>query len=172
MSSKSGYWNPYVVGFAMGLTLLASFFLTGRGIGASGAMKRLSGVVLHSIDPTFAEENKNTGKYFKNPKRSPLNHWLFFLFIGAGVGGLIGVLTGKRFKIETIRGPRITKESRWVLAIFGGILSGFAAQIGRGCMSGQVLTGGSQLALGSWVFMIAVFISAYGLAYFVRKEWI
>ena len=34
------------------------------------------------------------------------------------------------------------------------------------------MTGGAQLALGSWVFMFAVFGGAYALAYFVRKEWI
>jgi hypothetical protein len=28
------------------------------------------------------------------------------------------------------------------------------------------------LALGSWIFMFAVFGGAYGLAYFLRKEWI
>ena len=37
---------------------------------------------------------------------------------------------------------------------------------------GQALTGGSMLNVGSLVFMLAVFAGAYGLAYFVRKEWL
>ena len=81
-------------------------------------------------------------------------------------------MTGRRFKVETIFGPRFTREDRWVLAFAGGLLSGFAAQIARGCTSGQAVTGGAQLALGSWVFMFSVFAGAYGLAWFVRKEWI
>ncbi|HPB95372.1 MAG TPA: YeeE/YedE thiosulfate transporter family protein, partial [Polyangiaceae bacterium] len=56
--------------------------------------------------------------------------------------------------------------------VIGGIISGIAAQVARGCTSGQALTGGAQLALGSWIFMFAVFGGAYGLAYFVRKQWI
>jgi uncharacterized protein len=71
-----------------------------------------------------------------------------------------------------VHGPRIGNSGRLVLAFAGGALSGVAAQIARGCTSGQALTGGAQLALGSWVFMFAVFGGAYGLAWFVRKEWI
>ena len=54
-----------------------------------------------------------------------------------------------------------------------GILDTYlGAQIARGCTSGQALTGGAQLALGSWVFMFSVFAGAYALAYFVRRQWI
>jgi len=88
------------------------------------------------------------------------------------VGGGIGALTARRFRLETVRGPRISRENRWVLALAGGAISGFAAQLARGCTSGQAVTGGAQLAAGSWVFMFAVFAGAYGLAWFLRKEWI
>jgi hypothetical protein len=33
------YMNPYLAGLMLGVVLLASFYLTGRGLGASGAMK-------------------------------------------------------------------------------------------------------------------------------------
>jgi hypothetical protein len=85
---------------------------------------------------------------------------------------LLGALSAKRVKFETIHGPRIGRDMRWVFALIGGIISGIAAQVARGCTSGQALTGGAQLALGSWIFMFAVFGGAYGLAYFVRKQWI
>ena len=49
---------------------------------------------------------------------------------------------------------------------------GIGAKLARGCTSGQALTGGALLNLGSWVFMLCVFAGAYALAYFVRKEWI
>jgi uncharacterized membrane protein YedE/YeeE len=59
-----------------------------------------------------------------------------------------------------------------MLAFLGGAIAGFGAKIAKGCTSGQALTGGSMLNVGSLVFMVAVFAAAYGLAYFVRKEWI
>ena len=166
------FWNPYLAGIAIGLVLILSFFLTGRGLGSSGAFKRLSASALHQIAPTWTEDNASTGKYFQDPQKSPFSSWIVFLVLGTAIGGSIGVITSKRFTFETIHGPRTDKPTRWILAAFGGVLSGIAAQIARGCTSGQAITGGGQLALGSWVFMLSMFAGAYGLAYLVRKQWI
>jgi hypothetical protein len=171
MTNPKPYWNPYVAGVALGLVTLASFVVTGRGLGASGAYKHVEAAILHQADPTWAEENAHIGPLFQ-PGRSVLDDWIVFVVIGTAVGGAIGSLTGRRFKVEVIAGPRISTANRLVLAVVGGLLSGFAAQLARGCTSGQAVTGGSQLALGSWVFMFAVFGGAYALAWFVRKEWI
>lgn len=166
----SRYWNPYLAGVALGLVLLASFVLTGRGLGASGAASRLGAAALHAVNPTWAEENKLYADTFGD--RSPLSTWIVFLAAGVVLGGAAGALSARRFRVEVIHGPRIAPAPRLALALLGGILSGVAAQIARGCTSGQAVTGGAQLALGSWVFMFAVFGGAYGLAYFVRKQWI
>ncbi|MFH1812490.1 MAG: YeeE/YedE thiosulfate transporter family protein [Pseudomonadota bacterium] len=165
------YWNPYVAGIALGLVLLASFVVTGKGLGASGAVKHIDAAVLHAANPTWAEENANIKGYFA-PDHGPLSDWIVFLALGVAIGGLTGSISARRFKVETVRGPRIQGDLRWLLALAGGVLSGVAAQIARGCTSGQALSGGAQLALGSWVFMFAVFGGAYAVAYFVRKEWI
>jgi uncharacterized protein len=165
------YWNPYVAGIALGLVLLASFVITGKGLGSSGAVNRTVGAMLHSVDPTWAEDHKLIGSFF-GPGQSALDSWIVYLVIGVLIGGAIGAVTARRFKVENVHGPRIGGSGRLVLAFAGGALSAFAAQIARGCTSGQALTGGAQLALGSWVFMFAVFGGAYGLAWFVRKEWI
>jgi uncharacterized membrane protein YedE/YeeE len=172
VNDAKGYWNPYVAGFALGLVLLASFVLTGRGLGASGTFKHLAAVIAHHADPTWAEENRAIGGYFADPRRNPLDTWIVWLSLGTALGGAAAVLTARRFKVETVRGPRATREGRWVLAIAGGVLAGVGAAIARGCTSGQALTGGAELALGSWIFMFSVFGGAYALAWFVRKQWI
>lgn len=164
-------WNPYLAGVALGLVLLGSFVITGKGLGGSGAVKRVAASVLHSASPTWAEENKLIGKYFGATK-TPLDDWIVFLSIGTLLGGFIAALTGRRFAPETIRGPRIGRHPRMVLALAGGILAGVGCQIARGCASGQILTGGSQLALGSWVVMFGFFGAAFGAAFFVRRQWI
>jgi len=171
MTVKKPFWNPYAAGIGLGLVLLLSFIVTGRGLGASGAMKRVQAAVVHKIDPTYAEQNPNIGSYF-GPERGPLDAWIVFLAIGVVLGGFAGALSAGRIRIETIHGPSFNRESRWILAVLGGVISGFAAQMARGCTSGQALTGGAQLALGSWVFMFAVFGGAYALAWFVRRQWI
>jgi uncharacterized protein len=171
MSNPKPFWNPYSAGVALGLVVLGSFVLTGRGLGASGAFKHAEAAVIHQVDPTWAEENQHIGPLFR-PGRSVLNDWIVFLAVGVAVGGAIGAWTGRRFQVEVVMGPRISRESRLALATLGGVLSGFAAQLARGCTSGQAITGGAQLALGSWVFMFSVFGGAYALAWFVRRQWI
>ncbi len=140
-------------------------------VGASGAFKHVEAAVIHRVDPTWAEENPNLGPLFR-PGRSVLDDWIVFLVVGVAVGGAIGAWTGGRFKAEVVAGPRTSRESRLALAAFGGFLSGIAAQLARGCTSGQAVTGGAQLALGSWVFMFSVFAGAYALAWFVRRLWL
>jgi hypothetical protein len=164
-------WNPYVAGIALGCVLLTSFVITGKGLGASGAVNRVVGTALHAMSPTWAEDNKLIGSFFV-PGVSPLDSWIVYLAVGVLLGGALAVVTGRRFRFETVHGPRVGSATRLVLAFIGGALSGVAAQVARGCTSGQALTGGAQLALGSWVFMFAVFGAAYGLAWFLRKQWI
>jgi uncharacterized membrane protein YedE/YeeE len=57
------------------------------------------------------------------------------------------------------------------MAFIGGALMGFGARYARGCTSGQALSGGAVLSVGSWAFMFAVFGGAYALAYLLRKFW-
>jgi uncharacterized membrane protein YedE/YeeE len=171
VKTEKPFWNPYVAGIALGLVLLASFALTGRGLGASGTFKHLGAVVAHAADPTWAEENGNIGAFF-SPGRSSLNDWIVWLSVGAALGGALSAFAAGRFKVETLRGPRANREHRWIAAVAGGALAGFGAQIARGCTSGQALTGGAQLSLGSWIFMFSVFGGAYAVAWFARRLWI
>jgi len=172
MKTPRPLWNPYAAGVALGLVLLASFVLTGRGLGASGAYKHVEAAVLHAANPTWTEENANVAAFFSEPRRSSLDDWIVWLTLGSALGGAVAVFTGRRFKVETVYGPRSSLEVRFALAVLGGVLSGFAAQLARGCTSGQGLTGGAQLSVGSWVFLFSVFGGAYGLAWFVRRQWI
>ncbi|MBI3578604.1 MAG: YeeE/YedE family protein, partial [Ignavibacteriales bacterium] len=91
--------------------------------------------------------------------------------IGMIVGGLISGALAGRVKRVVDRGPNATERTRFMYALFGGALMGFGSKLARGCTSGQALTGGAVLSVGSWVFMLAVFAGAYAAAYFVRRQW-
>jgi uncharacterized membrane protein YedE/YeeE len=103
---------------------------------------------------------------------APLQSWTLFLLIGAFLGALASAVQGHRVKWSVEHGPRIGASTRLVLALAGGFVAAFGAKIAKGCTSGQALTGGSILNVGSLVFMLAVFAGAYALAWFVRKEWL
>ena len=48
------------------------------------------------------------------------------------------------------------------------MLMAIGAAFARGCTSGQALTGGALLNLGSWAFMLCVFGGAYAVAWLFR----
>ena len=165
------YSSPYIMGVFLGLILLASFFVTGQGLGASGAFQRTIVAVEKAISPDHVNNNEYLAQY-GGGKENPLANYLIFQIIGVFVGGIIsGVMSG-RFRSEINHGPQITDRQRWLFAVIGGALFGFGSKLARGCTSGVALTGGAALSLGSWVTMLAIFAGAYATAYFVRRLWI
>ncbi|MFH1115518.1 MAG: YeeE/YedE thiosulfate transporter family protein [Pseudomonadota bacterium] len=166
-----GFWNPYVAGVALGLVLLMSFYLMGTGLGASGAVARTAAVVAHGIAPDAVEQNGYFKSFFKPGKKHPFMNGIVFMVLGAFLGGIVAVLSARRFKPEVGRGPTASVGLRLSLAFGGGVLGGVGTRFALGCTSGQALSGGATMAVGSWVFMMAVFATAFGAAYFVRREW-
>ena len=165
------YSNPYAAGFGLGLVLLAAFVIMGRGLGASGAFSSLIAATVNAVAPQHAAGNRFYAEYLGGGNQSPLLDWLVFEVIGVFAGGLIsGALAGRIAKsIE--RGPSISKKWRIIFAFIGGALMGIGAKLARGCTSGQALTGGAMLNVGSWAFMMMVFAGAYASAWFMRRQW-
>ena len=171
-NSETKYMNPYLAGFLLGLTLLATIYVTGRGLGASGAMK--SGIVsiVNSVAPEHAANSEYFIDYNQTHEGSPLKSWLFFEVLGVLLGGFVSGLIMGRLRFQTDHGPRIGSKTRLIMAIIGGILFGIGSQFGRGCTSGAALSGMAVLSLGGFITMAAIFGSGYVFAYFFRKLWI
>lgn len=169
--SPKPYWNPYWAGFGLGLVLLASFVLMGRGLGASGAFTTALATVVHKVAPAHSANNAFYAEYLGDGSRSPLKDWLVFEVLGVFAGGFLSGALANRLKIGIEKGPRISTRWRLIFAFIGGALMGIGAKIALGCTSGQALTGGALLNVGSWAFMWCVFGGAYALAYPFRKQW-
>lgn len=171
ITHKTKYMNPYLAGLFLGLVLLGAFYLTGRGLGASGAMKSVVVTTVESISPDKAETSGFYSKYVSDGE-SPMKSWLVFQVLGVLVGGFLsGALSG-RLKITNEHSPNITSRKRLVMATAGGILFGFGSQLGRGCTSGAALSGMATLSVAGFVTMAAIFGTAFLFAYFFRKNWI
>ncbi|MDK9698931.1 MAG: YeeE/YedE family protein [bacterium] len=165
------YSNPYLAGIGLGLVLLAAFVVMGRGLGASGAFSSLVAMGVQSTVPTHATTNEFYAEYLADTSKSPLKDWLVFEVLGVFVGGFLSGMLAHRVNVTTERGPRISVTGRLAFAFLGGALMGFGAKLARGCTSGQALTGGALLNVGSWAFMMMVFGGAYAVAYFIRRQW-
>ena len=169
-SASQPFLNPYLAGFLLGLVLLATYAVTGRGLGATAGFAAIATWLASFAGPAHLESSIVHMKYWNDG--APLLNWTLFLLGGAFVGAAISGWQANRFSFSIERGPRVTDRQRLLLAFAGGFVSAFGAKLAKGCTSGQALTGSSILNVGSLVFMGAVFAAAYGLAYFVRKEWL
>jgi uncharacterized membrane protein YedE/YeeE len=164
------YWNPYVAGFVLGLVLLATYLVAGRGLGASGAFSALVATVANAVSPAAAQANPVHARYLEGG--APLLDFLPLLVLGTFVGGWIGAKSAGRLRFGLDRGPSIGAAPRLALAFGGGALVAVGAKIALGCTSGQALSGAAVLNAGSLAFMLAVFAAGYAVAYFVRREWL
>jgi uncharacterized membrane protein YedE/YeeE len=169
-SGARPYWNPYMAGVLLGLTLLATFVVAGQGLGASAFPKRTLALAANTVAPEWTAANPQLGSYVAD-RANPLRNWLVVEVVGVFLGGFIGAVSAGRFKSTVEKGPRITVRGRMIYAFAGGAIMGFAAALARGCTSGQALSGGATLATGSWLFMLMVFAGGYAVAYFVRRQW-
>lgn len=170
VSPPDPYWSPYVAGFALGLVLLATYLVAGRGLGATGAFSALVATIANAVAPEAAQANPVHARYLEGG--APLLEFLPLLVLGTFVGGWIGARTAGRARLGIDRGPSIGATPRMVLAFAGGSIVAVGAKIALGCTSGQALSGAAILNAGSLVFMLAVFAAGYAVAFVIRREWL
>jgi uncharacterized membrane protein YedE/YeeE len=166
------FMNPYFAGFLLGLVLLTTIYVTGRGLGASGGTKSVVTSLVKNVTP----EHYSTTKYYQQGEAehhgNPLKNWLLFEIIGVFIGAFISGVISDRVGLKLEKGPGVGNKTRIIAAIIGGLLFGLGSQFGRGCTSGSALSGMAVMSFGGIITMLAIFGSAYMLAYFFRKLWI
>lgn len=172
IDNQSKYINPYLGGVLLGLLILLTIYITGRGLGASGAIKSAVVSTSNTIAPSATQANAYMGQ-FVSDDHSPMYTWLVFESLGVLLGGLLsGLIFGRVGKFRTDHGPKITAKKRWLLALLGGALFGIGSQFGRGCTSGAALSGSATFAFGGVIVLFGIFGTGYVIAYFFRKLWI
>jgi uncharacterized membrane protein YedE/YeeE len=156
----------------LGIVLLAANFVSGRGLGASGAIKSTVVTAVTAIVPSSTESSGFVKEFSESHKGNPMKTWLVFEMMGVLVGGFLSGAFAGRLKFKVEHSPQITSRKRLLLALGGGVLFGFGSQLGRGCTSGSALSGMAVLSLGGFITMMAIFGTAFALAYLFRKNWI
>jgi len=164
------YANPYLAGTLLGLVLFLSFYTTGGGLGASAALSHIQTGVLDWFAPAHVDRTAYFAE-LAGGSRNPWDYSGIYILVGALVGGLVSGLINRRVKLELRKGPNISTPTRVVFALLGGAIMGYGARLARGCTSGQALSGGAVLSVGSWAFALSIFASAYAVAWFARRLW-
>jgi uncharacterized protein len=159
------YWSPYIAGVSLGLTLLVTFYVAGRGLGASGAITLVTAQSTYSL--VFISRLKYFEQYITPLK--PLINWNLFLLVGVFLGALASSLLSGNFKMVLDKSEAISVRTRVLTSLGGGMLIGFASRLARGCTSGVALTGGAELAVSGWIFVISMFAAGFIAVSFLKS---
>ena len=153
-----------VAGVMVGLLLILATALV-KPLGVSTQYVVTDGVILHSAAPALAESNEYLSKYGDKDDWGIGYGWM--LVIGMFIGGGISAFITRRFRNRDKPSlPSMWRSEfgdstpkRLAHAFVGGGLLLFGARLAGGCTSGHVISGISQLTIGSFIFGIAVFAS-------------
>ncbi|MFM1884902.1 MAG: hypothetical protein RL026_59 [Pseudomonadota bacterium] len=163
-------WNAYLAGVLLGLVLLATFVLTGHGLGASGFTTALAAETARAVAPAATEGNAYLGPMVAEGAH-PLDSWITWQVLGVAVGALLSAFLGGRFRWR-LEGPtRMTPVPRAVVAVLGGLAAGFGARISAGCTSGLGLSGAATLAVAGFVFLAGFFIVGLAAGMLTKRYW-
>jgi uncharacterized membrane protein YedE/YeeE len=165
--------DPYLAGVGIGCVLLAAYVRAGQGLGASGAFASVAAALTAAaVGTTKAAASPAVAPYLPEGLTSPLRDWLVWELAGVAVGGFVSAWRAGRLTWTAERGPRVSPATRTVAAVAGGAVMGIGAKFARGCTSGQALSGGALLSVGSWIFIVAAFAAAYLCAPLARRLWL
>jgi hypothetical protein len=158
-------WSPYLVGIGIGLLSCVAFVLSDKPIGCSTAFTRSSGM----LEQIVRGRKVRDMAYYR--QFVPEIDWEWMLVLGIVVGAFTSAWLSGEFRLEWI--PSLWAATfgsnylpRLVSAFCGGIILGFGARWAGGCTSGHGISGTLQLAVSSWVAVVAFFASG-ALAAFI-----
>lgn len=154
-------WSPYAVGTGIGVLSWATFLFMDKALGASTAFVNATGVPVAVLAPEHARANEYWAKHVI---ATPPFDWQMALVIMLAVGAFLASRLAGARRVEHV--PSIWAESfgpsrgkRYLAAFYGGAVLLFGARLAGGCTSGHGVSGGLQLAISSYAFIAAMFIS-------------
>lgn len=158
--------RPWVkLGIVFGLLSATAIVLYGP-IGVSSTYPRAIGALLRLVSPVYAATNPYLIKM--GSVLTPET----FLVLGLFIGGLLGAMTKGTAKAparEMIHAWETTAARRYGDAFVGGVLIIiFGARMAGGCTSGHIISGITQLSVGSILFAVGVFASGLSTARLIK----
>ena len=166
---KQPRWSPYWVGAGIGILSWITFLFMDKALGVSTTMVRLAGTVEALVNPEHVE---NTAYFAKYLVGKPVFEWQMALVLLLPVGAWLAGKLANAGRVEQVPplwaerfGPSLLR--RYIGAFIGGVILLFGARMAGGCTSGHGISGGLQLALSSWAFLVAMFGSGVVTAFLV-----
>jgi hypothetical protein len=159
-------WSPYAAGFGIGTLSWIAFLLMGKGLGASSSFVKTSGM----IEKIISKENVKQKAYYQEVSPRINSGWM--LVAGIFAGSFLSSKLSGDFHLSAV--PPLWEAMfganvliRLIVAFIGGIILIIGARWAGGCTSGHGITGTLQLAMSSWMALIAFFVGGVVTAYLI-----
>lgn len=164
-------WNAYSVGVGIGLLSCVSFLTMDKAIGTSTSFVHVAGFIEGIFAPGHVIGEGANAYYAKEiSAKTPMFDWQMMLVIGVFLGALLSNRLSRGAAPEMVPGlwawrfgPSV--RNRYVAAFGFGVVMLFGARMAGGCTSGHGISGGLQLAVSSWTFFLAMFVSGVATAF-------
>ena len=161
------YWNPLFAGILLGMVLLATFVITGHGLGATGFTTRLTAWFGMYLVPAATNANDYLGGMVEEGR--PLDSWITWQVIGVALGALLSAYFARRIQFKLDGSKFLGGSKRPLTALLGGIFAGFGARVAAGCTSGLGLSGAAVLSLAGFTFLGTFFAVGLLVSYFMKE---
>ena len=150
-------WTPYLSGAGIGVLSWVAFGVARDPLGVTTAYSRFASLF---VLPFLGQAGVAHNSYWK-PMPFRLDYSVIFL-VGLMLGSFVSALLSGGLRIEWMHnnwrerfGGSVAK--RLLVAFLGGAIIMYGARMAGGCTSGHAISGGLQLALSSWIFLLVMF---------------
>lgn len=158
------FWNPLTAGLALGVVLLATFLITGHGLGATGFTTRFTAWLASGI-PSLSGPDSYLGPIAED---GIFSAWITWQVIGVVMGAFIAAKLARRFRVQVDGSRTLGTPRRLATAFAGGLLAGLGARIAAGCTSGMGLSGAATLSIAGFTFLATFFAVGLVVSRLVR----
>ncbi len=156
ISFRDKAWSPYLAGVIIGLLQIPAFMLIRSPIGASTSYVTVGGRLASLVDPGAS----HIAYFAKLISATGSNWWEVALVVGIAIGAFFSMrLSGARRQPISPIWKRALPSSpvvRYAVAFSGGFVLLFGARLADGCTSGHGISGLTQLAVSSTIFVAAM----------------
>ncbi|MBI5345750.1 MAG: YeeE/YedE family protein [Chlamydiae bacterium] len=163
-------WSPYVAGALIGALSWVAFVIFNHSLGTAGGFTKITAF----LGSLASVEHVKSSEYFSKYYMQTFG-WQVTFILGVFFGSLIAVYLSKKKRVEYV--PELWKKNfgpskvkRFIGAYIGGIFLMFGARLAGGCMSGHGISGGLQLSISGWIFIICGFGTAIATAFMVYRK--
>lgn len=155
--------SPYIGGVFIGVLQLASFLTVGKLLGLSSSYGSISVHVLNFF------YNISTFPHIEK-LLAGVGSWQLSLAMGIVLGTYFSAKSKRTYSMDPYWSDLgLQKKTVYMNSFMGGFLLVFGARLAGGCTSGHGLSGIATLSAGSFVVLLAMFITAILGFYVLRK---